>query len=153
MTESPEHDVSVRYEMGHFGYYQIHDFCCDNILETAFIYFHFFLPSQLFLMHFNLWTESKKKKRGLEIYGQVNNEDYEQESPTRIETQNTENQNTIDPSITKQMVTENKINVGLIKKKEYTIINQEPRLDDGNCKVIQIIDEYPNWPHHWTNKK
>ena len=67
----------------------------------------------------------------LEICGQINSEKYETDPSTRIETQNTEKQvppnwiekqntdyqNAIEPSITKQMLTqEDKIDVELLKK-------------------------------------
>ena len=40
----------------------------------------------------------------LELYEQVNCEEYEQKPPTRIETQNPENQNNTDPNTTKPML-------------------------------------------------
>ena len=48
----------------------------------------------------------------LEIGGHVSCEEYEQEPPTRIQTQNTENQNTTDSKTTKPMSTqEDRINL------------------------------------------
>ena len=66
-----------------------------------------------------------------------NKEKYQQDQPTRIETPNTENLNTTDPSTTKQELTQvDKINVDLIKKnhdwkEDYITISQEPRLENS----------------------
>ena len=48
ISKIPGHEVSVRYKMGHFGYYLIHDFHYDKILGIVCIYLHLFDQSNCF---------------------------------------------------------------------------------------------------------
>ena len=88
----------------------------------------------------------------LEICGHISREEYEQELSGRIETQITENQNTLNPCSVTIMLTQDRknwrVDEEIMAEKKISLQSLRNQAKVESKKDKQIINKYPNRQHH-----